>query len=113
MPTVWLRHRDLQKRYSCSRPTVDRVVDERGLPPKLFPLAGRAPMWPLELLDFWDSTSVAERELILGAWPDWRGALTQIERDRVAASAPQPRRKRGKQAKQRKQAASASVSASA
>jgi hypothetical protein len=102
MPTVWLRHNALQARYTCSRVTIDRLVDEGQLPPKSFPL-NKAPLWPLELLDAWDDLDQDgdERKLILSAWPNWKDALAQIERERAdAASTPKPKRRKSKHRQQ-------------
>jgi hypothetical protein len=89
MPITWLRHAALQARYSCSRNTIDKQIGEKHLPPPSYPL-NSAPMWPEPLLDCWDSASDVERELILSAWPDWRGAIAQIEADRAAGRLQQP-----------------------
>jgi hypothetical protein len=67
-------------------------------------------MWPLEVLDVWDSASAVERKAILAAWPRWRDALAEIERERavvvsIAPSAPKQRRKRKPQQRTRAPAA--------
>jgi hypothetical protein len=101
MPTVWLRHAALRKRYgSVSRATVDRLHAAGHLPPPCYPVNPHAPLWPESLLDLWDGADERERALILSTWPDWRGALAQIERERATASESTPqaprRRKRRK-----------------
>jgi len=95
MPATWLHHRAIQARYGYSRNTIDRLHGEGKLPPPCRP-TGHAPMWPLDLLDFWDSAQPHERETILTAWPHWREAVAVVERDRaaVASEKPQQRRKR-------------------
>jgi hypothetical protein len=99
MPTTWLHHRPVQRRYGYSRNSIDRLVKQQKLPPPSYP-TGFAPMWESELLDLWDGADERERKIILDAWPRWRDALAQIERERAdAASAPEPRRKRRKQTK--------------
>lgn len=111
MPITWLRHAALQARYSCSRNTVDRLVDEQKLPPKSFPCGGRAPMWEQACLDAWDYLAPHERELILSAWPDWRSALAAIAAERTAEE-PKPRRRKRKQRQQKRRRASAGAEAS-
>ena len=108
MPTVWLRHRALQRRYSCSRNTIDRLADEQNIPPKSFPCGGRAPMWSEELLDHWDALDQSAREVILRMWPDWRGALDAITAGAaVVVAESKPKRRKRKQAKHTRAAASA------
>jgi hypothetical protein len=83
MPTTWLRHAALQTRYTCSRNSIDRMVEEKNLPPKSFP-TNSAPMWPEAVLDCWDTADDRERKIILDRWPDWRGALATITEERAA-----------------------------
>ena len=90
MPTVWLRHRALQARYSCSRNTIDRLCDEQQRPPKSFPCDGRAPMWSESLLDCWDHANTLERQHILKTWPNWPAALAAIEHARTFRVAEEP-----------------------
>jgi hypothetical protein len=88
MPTtVWLRHNALQKRYTCSRNSVDRLHGEGHLPPPSYPL-NKAPLWALELLDFWDSASPDEQKAILESWPNWRETISAL----AAARDPQAQR---------------------
>ena len=81
MTTTWLRHAALRTRYSCSRNSVNRLHEEGNLPPPSYP-CNSAPMWPLELLDFWDSADADERQRILTTWPRWREAISALAAER-------------------------------